>query len=85
MDCSYCGEPLDWRCAPATKLHPECMTRILMGSAAHQLKDCRHFGGRQPEDPPGLTLRQSAWMALEVFNRPMLALAAPAGWEAEMS
>ena len=84
MDCSYCDEPLDWRCAPATRLHPECLVRVMIGSAAHQLRECTCFGGVR-EDPPGLTKREAARLALEVFNTPMLALAAPAGWEAEMS
>jgi len=41
--------------------------RSVAGSAAHQLHECRCYGGER-EDPPGMTKRQAAALALETFN-----------------
>jgi hypothetical protein len=52
--------------------HEECFIRMLVGSAAHQLKECpcyRSDGARH--DPPGWTKRQAAQLALETFQMEM--------------
>ena len=74
MNCAHCGEPLlPGEMFPVEKLagmqnfHRECAIRMIIGSAAHQLGECRCFGGRR-EDPPGMTTRQAALLAYETFE-----------------
>lgn len=71
MTCMYCEEEceLDRHGQP---LHLECRIRMVAGSSAHQLMDCKCYmddsgeaGTR--EDPPGWTKRQGAILAAEVF------------------
>lgn len=47
--------------------HQECMFRLVAGSAAHILGDCFCCGGSR-HDPPGLTKRQAAQLALEAYR-----------------
>ena len=73
MICPHCEEPIlvrdefidtnDGR----VRFHRECFIRIVAGSSAHQLHDCRCYGGTR-EDPPGLTLRQAAVLAYDTFK-----------------
>ena len=60
-DCSYCCEVVDGADDEESVavggsgkmiMHRECLIRSVVGSAAHQLGDCRCNGGRR-EDPPG--------------------------------
>ena len=60
-NCEYCHEPL---AKGETQFHRECLVRMVAGSAAHQLGECSCFGGSR-EDPPGLSLRESAKLAAE--------------------
>jgi hypothetical protein len=47
--------------------HRECVIRIVVGSAAHQLGDCTCSGGRR-EDPASMTKRQAAVLAVETYE-----------------
>lgn len=74
MNCKYCdeeilpGETVPGERAPNLyDLHHECAIRIVIGSAAHHLNECLCFGGSR-EDPPGMTRRQAARLALETFQ-----------------
>jgi hypothetical protein len=58
--CVWCGEA-----APETGVHQECLFRMVVGSAAHQLGECSCYGGER-EDPPHLTKREAAELALDV-------------------
>jgi hypothetical protein len=44
--------------------HYECSMRDMVGSVAHQLRRCSCYGGSDEEDPPEMTWRQAARLAL---------------------
>jgi hypothetical protein len=74
--CGYCEEPVEepqienspcvFTLEGARRAHIECAVRAVMGSAAHQLGDCSCCGGTR-HDPPGMTQRQAARLALDTF------------------
>lgn len=78
FSCNYCSEPITlhevtarWVPMPLIRnslrdYHPECMIRVVLGSAAHMLSECSCFGGER-HDPPGLSLREAAKLAADVF------------------
>ena len=69
MICSYCDEeilPAEDSGNRGSRFHTECLIRATVGSAAHQLHECRCYGGTR-EDPPGLTVRQAAKLAFDCF------------------
>jgi hypothetical protein len=45
------------------------MLRLVIGGAHHQLGNCTCCGGQQPPDPPGLTKREAARVAVDIFRR----------------
>jgi hypothetical protein len=53
----------------ASPVHRECLVRMVVGSVGHQLRRCSCFGGGE-EDPPGMTPREAARAALELFEQP---------------
>ncbi len=66
--CLHCEESIDARDrgyydAGARPMHYECFVRMLVGSVAHQTQRCSCFGGAE-EDPPGLSKRDAARLAL---------------------
>lgn len=71
VKCRYCdedvlpGEPYA-HLPNAQDIHKECLVRMAVGSAAHQLGECTCHGGER-EDPPHLTRRQSARLAYDTF------------------
>ncbi len=71
MICDYCleevlpGEVTEAR-LNGKPVHHECAFRAVAGSAAHILGDCSCCGGTR-HDPPGLTRRQAAKLALEAY------------------
>jgi hypothetical protein len=71
MTCDYCGEEVLVEEIYGTlndkPTHQECLFRLVSGSAAHVLKECSCFGGSR-SDPPGLTPRQAAKLALEAYR-----------------
>ena len=54
-------------------LHEECAIRSVIGSVGHQRKQCSCYGGTE-EDPPGMTKRQAArvamweWKGMELWD-----------------
>lgn len=65
MICDWCGEEIlseQERDPWSPKLHTECGLRSIVGSAAHQLKECSCFGG-QREDPLGMSRHEAAKLA----------------------
>jgi len=70
--CDYCheevlpGEVTEGR-LNGKPAHQECLFRGVAGSAAHILRKCSCFGGTR-HDPPGLTTRQAAKLALDTYR-----------------
>lgn len=51
-------------------VHLECHMRQTLGSVAHQEERCHCFvPGSKEDDPAGLTKREAAKLAVEVFRR----------------
>jgi hypothetical protein len=73
MICLYCDEPIlqgehfGSVNGGRDRVHDECLIRMTLGSAAHQLGECLCCGGTRG-DPPGATRRQAARLAKETFN-----------------
>jgi hypothetical protein len=66
--CQYCYEEIEaGEESPMKGMHRECAIRAVIGSAAHQLRECSCYGGTR-EDPPGMSLRASAKLAAETFR-----------------
>lgn len=77
--CDWCEEPFaatdpgvmvpyfDGGNASDLPYHSECFMRSIVGSVAHQLKECGCYGGNR-DDPPGLSKREAAKMALDLFS-----------------
>jgi hypothetical protein len=73
MKCSWCWEDIGpdetaITINASTCAHTECAVRMISGSAAHQLHRCTCYGGTE-EDPPGITAREAAKLAVETFDR----------------
>jgi len=49
--------------------HFECFMRRIVGSVNHQLRRCSCYGGDGPDEPPELTRRESARLALALWER----------------
>lgn len=68
--CAYCGEeilPGESADNQGADLHRECLFRGVAGSVGHQLKKCSCYGGTEG-DPPGMTPRQAAQAALNLYR-----------------
>jgi hypothetical protein len=68
--CIYCEEPIAagergyfYSGTPPQPVHYECFVRQIVGSVAHQQQRCSCYGGHD-EDPPGLSRRDAARLAL---------------------
>jgi hypothetical protein len=48
--------------------HRECAVRDVVGSLGHLRRQCSCFGGTE-EDPPGMTKREAARVACELWER----------------
>lgn len=78
MICRYCDEPIlptdeiefpSSLAEPHNRIaHIECAARKVIGSVGHLLGKCYCYGGTE-EDPPGMTYRQAAKVALDLFRR----------------
>lgn len=72
--CTYCDEPvlpgeqhLSFHGEP---MHQECGFRSVVGSVAHVLKRCHCYKlGSKLNDPPGMTKREAARAALNLFRQ----------------
>lgn len=49
--------------------HEECAVRSIIGGVNHLQGNCTCCGGTMPPDPPGLTPRQAARAAYDVWMR----------------
>ena len=70
--CSHCDEPIasgDWvQRGMNFIMHAECGCRMIVGSVAHQMKQCTCYGGAW-EDDPDLSKRENARLAFECNKR----------------
>lgn len=74
--CFHCDEAVaqgdDGEVMPAgdagRPIHRECLLRMVAGSVGHQLGTCRCYGGAE-DDPPGMTRREAARAAAELFEQ----------------
>ena len=71
--CLHCGEPIaegdrGFLDEGAGVTHFECGLRMIIGGANHLRGTCSCCGGDQPPDPPELTTRQAAVLAVKVWN-----------------
>lgn len=76
--CYYCAEEIVfgdrgfWRmiyglsAATIEPVHRECDFRSVVGSVGHILEQCSCYGGDE-EDPPGMTLREAAIAAWDIY------------------
>jgi hypothetical protein len=71
MICGHCDEEVlkeeIWGSLNGKPAHQECLFRLGAGSAAHILRECSCFGGTR-DDPPGMTKRQAAKLALDTYR-----------------
>jgi hypothetical protein len=67
--CMRCDEPLlpDDPHSEIMHMHRECGLRSIMGGANHLLKQCHCYGGTLDPDPPNLTIREAAAVAMAIF------------------
>lgn len=74
-ECVHCGEGFvegdelfeqDW---PAMVFHVPCLIRTVTGGFNHQTGSCTCCGGDQPPDPPGMTPREAAELAVAEYRR----------------
>jgi hypothetical protein len=70
MTCELCVEPIlsgEPKADTVQPFHRECLFRAVMGGANHILKRCSCYGGAEPPDPPGLTMREAARAAWRAY------------------
>lgn len=72
--CVHCDEPIGadddgivYANGPAA--HYECSQRLIVGGVNHQLRRCSCFGGDDPDDPPDLSRRELARLAVALWER----------------
>jgi hypothetical protein len=71
MSCQLCGEPiLEHERVEQPDFHRECAFRAVAGSVAHIERRCSCFvRGSDESDPPGVSKREAARMALEAWRK----------------
>lgn len=74
LHCTFCGEPFDdprdFRVIMAggtQAAHQACCLRSIIGGVNHLRGTCTCCGGDDPPDPPGITMRQAARLALDEY------------------
>jgi len=45
--------------------HYECHLRKIVGGLNHQMRRCSCYGGTEPQDPPNMSLREGARLAVK--------------------
>lgn len=72
--CLWCDEPIEagergyfYSGTEPPAIHYACFVRQIIGSVAHQQRRCTCFGGHE-EDPPGISKRQAARLALLMWD-----------------
>ena len=72
--CAWCaevimpGEPRSTAQLDGRPLHLECGVRMVAGGAAHMLRLCTCCGGTMPADPVGMSKREAARWAYQVWT-----------------
>lgn len=70
--CGWCHEEIKpgEALAPYTKnsVHWECGVRSVVGGVNHLNRTCTCCGGTQDPDPPGVTRREAARLAMEAWE-----------------
>lgn len=78
MKCVYCEEeigPGERADNIGSDFHRECLFRSVAGSVAHQMGECSCYRkGSTENDPPMLTMRQAAKLALDYAHGEVLAM-----------
>lgn len=78
LPCEYCGEVFiaddqGIRLGSGELEHIDCFLCGVFGSAAHQQRTCScYVPGSTEHDPPGMTKRQAATAAVNLWNDRML-------------
>ena len=76
--CGFCHEPLDGAGDSGMVMnmasHHECAFRAIIGGLNHLKGNCSCCGGTEPPDPPGLTPREAARVAVEFWREREAAL-----------
>lgn len=71
--CVWCGEPFEpkddrfLKAFPFLRMHQDCGIRAIAGSVGHLEGRCSCFGG-DAEDPPGMSVREAATAAANVYR-----------------
>ena len=72
MNCTWCEEPVlvnEQHPSFMQPTHLECGFRSIAGSVAHLQKRCScYIQGAEETDPPGVSKREAARMALEFYR-----------------
>ena len=70
LTCGYCDERIfdneSYIDTHTRQFHRECIVRMVVGSAAHQLRECPCYGGLRG-DPLGMSLREAARLSADAF------------------
>ena len=72
--CLHCEEPIEegdsgvWLNNDTVPEHIECFMRSIIGSVAHQRRQCSCFGGNETEDMPGFSTHQAAIAAYNEYQ-----------------
>lgn len=70
--CGFCGEPLgaegDSGAVANMPSHEDCAIRAIVGGLNHLRGTCTCCGGTEPPDPPGLTRREAARLAVRYWR-----------------
>ncbi len=73
--CLHCGEPFDNPREVALPvndgsayMHEACLLRLVAGGVNHQRGTCLCCGGPDEPDPPSLTRREAALVALKFYR-----------------
>jgi hypothetical protein len=73
--CAFCAEPIAdgdrGFVGPGDALpsHLECTLRCVLGSVEHIEGRCSCYGGHDEDDPPGLSRRDAAILAVAAYER----------------
>lgn len=72
--CTWCSEPIKQGDdgivdAGGHPYHANCWIRQVSGGVNHLQGTCTCRGGKDPADPPDMTLRQAADKAVELFEQ----------------
>jgi hypothetical protein len=89
MKCLHCDEPIGaaervhmMTTYSCMAMHLACLVRNIVGSIAHQQKQCSCYGGTDSDDPPGVSKFQAARDAAKYYATHSDAQPDPYNWNA---